>query len=59
MILSIINRKRETVSYWVEVRINEVKSEIKPIELEHDEKWQGTITFTPDKPGENQKVEFL
>jgi len=29
------------------------------IELEHDEKWEGVVAFTPDTTGNNEKVEFL
>jgi len=27
--------------------------------LEHDEKWERTVSFNPDRLGDNQKVEFL
>jgi uncharacterized membrane protein len=48
VIVGIINREHETVSYRVEVRIEGViRNEVGPIELAHDEKWEG------------QRVEFL
>ena len=60
VIVGIINRERERVSYHVEVMIDNVKNnEVGPIELEHDEKWEGIVVFTPSEPGEDQKVEFL
>lgn len=60
VIVGIINREHERVSYHVEVVIDNVKNnEVGPIELEHDEKWEGIIVFTPSEPGEDQKVEFL
>jgi len=34
-------------------------SEVGRIELEHDEKWEGVVAFTPDTTGDNEKVEFL
>ena len=27
--------------------------------MDHDEKWEGNYTFTPEKMGENMKLEFL
>ena len=27
--------------------------------LEHDEKWEETVSFTPARVGDNQKTEFL
>ena len=27
--------------------------------LEHDEKWEEIVAFTPDRAGDRQKVEFL
>lgn len=60
VIVGIINREHERVSYHVEVMIDNVKNnEVGPIELEHDEKWEGIVVFTPNEPGEDQKVEFL
>ena len=60
VIVGIINREYERVSYQVEVMIDNVKNnEVGPIELEHDEEWQGIAVFTPNELGEDQKVEFL
>jgi len=60
VIVSIVNREYETMSYWVEVRIDSVRNnEVGPLELEHDEKWEEIVSFTPHRVGDNQKVEFL
>lgn len=60
VILGIINREHEVVSYSVEVRISGIKNnEIGNIVLEHDAKWEAAIDFTPDRLGNSQKVEFL
>jgi uncharacterized membrane protein len=60
VIVGIINREHETVSYRVEVRIEGVISnEVGPIVLAHDEKWQEIISFTPHRAGANQTVGFL
>lgn len=60
VIVGIINHELETVSYRVEVRIGgEKNSEIGPIVLEDDGRWEGKISFVPQVPGENQRVEFL
>ena len=58
--VGVVNQERETVSYRVEVRIaGEKNNEVGPIVLEHGERWEGELSFVPQVPGENQKVEFL
>ena len=60
VIVGIINREHEVASYRVEVIIDGVKNnEVKRIVLEHEEKWEGEISFTPQKTGKRQKVEFI
>ena len=60
MIAGIINREHKTVNYWVEMRIDGVRNnEVGPLELEHDEKREEIVSFTPDRAGDGQKVEFL
>lgn len=60
VIVGIINREHETVSYRVEVRIGGVKNnEVGPAELENDGKWEQEVSFVPQVAGEKQKVEFL
>lgn len=60
VIIGIINRESEPVSYRVEVRIDGMtNNKIGPIVLEHEEKWEGEVSFTPEVAGEKQKVEFL
>lgn len=60
VIVGIINREQERVSYRVEVRINGVSNnQLEPPELEHSEEWEEIVSFTPDKVADNQKVEFV
>jgi len=60
VIVGIINREQETVSYNVKVVVDYViGNEIEPVTLEYDEKWEQVISFTPHRVGANQKVEFL
>ena len=60
VIVGIVNREYGTVSYRVEVTINGIRDkEIGPVVLGHEEKWEGEVSFTPTKVGDNQKVEFL
>lgn len=60
VIIGIINRESEPVSYRVEVRIGGMtNNEMGPIVLEHEEKWEREATFVPQVAGKNQKVEFL
>ena len=59
VIMGIINREYETVTYRVEVVIDGVKNnEVGPVALDHDGKWEKVIGFTPGRAGDNQKVEF-
>jgi len=60
VIMGIINREHETVTYRVEVAIDGVKNnEVGPVALDHDGEWEKIVGFTPNKAGDNQKVEFL
>ena len=60
VIVGIINREHKTVSYRVEVRVDGVKNnEVGAVLLEHDEKWEGEISFVPTVAGDNQKAGFL
>lgn len=60
VIIGIMNREHETVSYVVEVTIDGVKNnEAGPVTLEYGEKWERIVNFTLNKVGNNQKVEFL
>ena len=60
VIVGIINREHDTVSYWVKVRIDGVrKNQVGPLKLGHDEKWEEIVSFTPHRAGDSQKVEFL
>ncbi len=60
VIVGIINREHETVTYQVEVAIDGVKNnEVGPVALDYDGKWEEIVGFTPGRAGNNQKVEFL
>ena len=60
VILGIVNREHLPAVYHVEVVIDgERVKEISPITLSHEEKWEQEVTFTPMRPGENEKVEFM
>ena len=60
VVVGIINREHEVASYQMMVTIDGVKSnQMAPLELAHNEKWEGIVGFTPDRAGDNQKVEFL
>ncbi len=56
----IINHEHEQVTYWGEVTVDDVRSsEVGPVTLEHEENWEGIVSFTSAKAGGKQKVEFL
>jgi uncharacterized membrane protein len=56
----IANHEYETVDYRIELTIDGIKnSEIDDITLEHNEKWQHEVSFTPEVAGENQEADFF
>lgn len=60
VIVGIANHEYETVNYRIEVRINGARNnEVKPIVLEHNEKWEEIVSFSLSEPREDQKVEFF
>ncbi len=59
VVVGIINREQTKMAYRVEVSIEGiVDSEAGPITLEDGEEWKGTVSFTPNRAGNKQKVEF-
>ena len=60
MIVGIVNQEYEIMSYRVEVRMDGVKNnEVEGITLEHEERWENEVSFTPEVAGKYQKVEVL
>lgn len=60
MIVGIVNREHNDVSYRVEMRINGIRNkEIGAVMLKHNEKWEEIVSFSPHRAGDSQKVEFL
>ena len=60
VVVGVVNREQGVVTYHLEVRLNGVKSsELGPLTLEHEGKWEEVVGFTPQSAGEKQKVEFL
>ncbi|MBT9164937.1 MAG: hypothetical protein DDT23_00948 [candidate division WS2 bacterium] len=59
VILGIVNREHELTSYQVEIKIGEGESKVvASVVLAHEQKFEDTIIFVPEKVGENQKVLF-
>ena len=59
VLVGIVNREQETVSYWVKVTIDEVTlNGISPVVLHHEDRWEQEVGFIPAQLGDNQKVEF-
>jgi len=60
IIIGISNQEQKAMSYLVDIKIDGVTAGgLGPISLENREKHEQIATFTPDKTGDNQKVEFL
>ena len=59
VMLGIVNREQETITYNVEIRIDGVKTgTLGPVSLEHGSRSEQIVSFTAEKPGAHQKVEF-
>ncbi len=59
VIIGIINREHETVSYRLTVTADGTEqTEISPVVLDHDAKWEGAVSFSFSHPGDNLKVSF-
>ena len=61
VILGIVNHEHEDdLAYRVEILIDgEGNSTTMPPALDHEEKWEGEVSFIPQKAGGNQTVEFI
>lgn len=60
VIVGIVNREHVPVSYRLRVSLDGVtNNEVGPLLLGHEEKWEKSVSFTPVKPGDKQKLEFL
>jgi uncharacterized membrane protein len=58
--LGIINRELVTTEYHIEIYIDSlINNTMEPISLDNNVKWEDNMSFTPDKIGKDQKVEFL
>ena len=59
VLVTIVNRERRILSYRIEVSINRVKTgETGTLALEHGQKYEAAIGFTPETIGDRQLVEF-
>lgn len=61
VILGIVNHEHEDgLTYRVQISIDgEGSSTISSPPLDHDQKWESEAGFTPQKAGDDQKVEFI
>ncbi|MDD5605559.1 MAG: DUF1616 domain-containing protein [Dehalococcoidales bacterium] len=57
--VGIVNREHDVTIYNVEVFIDDdLSATLGPLELAHEDKHESRVTFAPNTPGNNQKVEF-
>jgi len=60
VIAGVVNHEYKQMSYRIRVLIAGQESySMGPILLEDGGKWEGEMTFMPEVPGDNQKVEFI
>jgi uncharacterized membrane protein len=58
--VDIINRENRQMTYNLAITLSgEIIKEVGPIILRSEEKWEEEVSFTPERVGENQKMEFL
>ena len=59
VIAVIENNEHKQVNYILQIKLDGRLIETESKRLEHGSKWERKISFTPDRIGENQKLEFL
>ena len=60
VVVGIINQENETVNYHLDVMIEGMmNNRVESLSLEIGDKWEEVVNFTPDRAGDNQKVEIL
>jgi uncharacterized membrane protein len=60
VVLGIVNREQAEVDYRIEVKESgETIKRVGPVILQHEQKWEQSIEFVPERPGNNQKLEFF
>jgi uncharacterized membrane protein len=59
LIVGVVNHEQEPTGYRLEIKIDDTLiEEITVATLAHEEKWEEVISFTPQTPGERQRLEF-
>lgn len=60
LILGIVNREHEdNLTYRVDILVKaQENGRVGPLSLDHDERWEQEVSFTPWEAGDNQKIEF-
>ena len=60
VILGIVNHEHQRSNYKIQIVFDgQITQEVEPIALDNEAEWKQTITLTPTKAGDDQKVEFL
>ena len=59
VIIGVVNHEYASITYLLEVKLNETVIGEEELCLEHNETWEQPFFFEATKNGEDQKVEFL
>ncbi len=59
VIIGVVNHEYTSITYWLEVKLNETVIGGDELHLEHGVIWEGTFFFEATRKGEDQKLEFL
>ncbi len=59
VIIGVVNHEYASITYLLEVKLNETVMGDEELHLEHNETWEQPFFFEVDEKGEDRKVEFL
>jgi len=59
VIIGVVNHEYTSITYWLEVKLNETVIGEEKLRLEHNETWEEPFLVEANRKGEDQKVEFL
>ncbi len=58
-LIGVVNHEYVPVNYTVRAVLDQNVLDYQEVILNHEEKWEGNITFIPEKEGTNMKLEFF
>ena len=59
LFMGVVNHEYSTMNYEVVVKLQGKVLSTEKLTLKNNQKWEKTVTFTPDQSGSKQKLEFI